>query len=353
MAHEDPAQPVVGVHLTRNEENVAEIDALTSLVEEHGGARVGVAGVLDDLPHRVRRTFAPTPRLLGRAVTRALTWERTDRQDPDWWPQGISSSVRTGLDRDALVVSWYSKAGAGSRVSVVDLASHGYEHVLLVRPTLVDGRAGLKPLAVHAGGIVWHGGHLHVAATGRGFFTCRFDDVLRVPDGTGLATFGHRFVLPVRFAYQAQTDEGFERLRYSFLSLDRSTEPPALLAGEYGSARQTRRLARFPTDAGTGLLATDDDGLSRPVLDERGEVRMQGAVVAAGSYYVTASQGSWKPGTVYAGRPGSWRRHRWVTPPGPEDLVWWPATDLLWSVTEHPRKRWIYAMRRTSLPPAE
>jgi hypothetical protein len=207
----------------------------------------------------------------------------------------------------------------------------------------------LKPLAVHAGGIVWHGRYLHVAATGRGFFTCRFDDLLQVPEGAGLETHGHRYVLPVRFAYQARTDEGNAPLRYSFLSLDRSTEPPWLVAGEYGSAKQTRRLARFPTDAQTGLLATGEDGFARPVLDERGEVRMQGAVVADGSYYVTASQGQWKPGTVHVGRPGAFAAHRFATPPGPEDLVWWPATDLLWSVTEHPRRRWIYAIKRSSL----
>jgi hypothetical protein len=257
--------------------------------------------------------------------------------------------VRTGVDRDALVVSWYSKAGAGSRVSLVDLASRGYQHVLLAEPTSKDGRPGLEPLAIHAGGIVWHGPYLHVAATGRGFFTCRFDDLLRVPEGTGIETFGHRYVLPVRFAYQAKADKGFEKLRYSFLSLDRTTDPPVLVAGEYGSAKQTHRLARFPTDAATGLLSTGEDGFSRPVLDERGETRMQGAVVAAGSYFVTASQGSRKPGTVYVGRPGAFRAHRWSTPPGPEDIVWWPSTDLLWSVTEHPRKRWIYAMKRTSL----
>lgn len=340
---------MTGLHLSRTDENVTEIEALAAYVEQQGGARVGVQGVLADLPRRVRRTFAPTPRLLGRKVTTALTWEAADRRDPEWWPQGISTSVHTGVDRDALVVSWYSKSGAGSRISLVDLATRRYQHVLLAEPTTVDGRPGMKPLAIHAGGLVWHGPYLHVAATGRGFVTCRFDDLLRVPDGSGLETHGHRYVLPVRFTYQARTDEGFAKLRYSFLSLDRSNDPPWLVAGEYGSVKQTRRLARFPTDAATGLLATGEDGLSRPVLDERGEVRMQGAVVADGSYYVTASQGQWKPGTVYAGRPGAFRAHRFATPPGPEDLVWWPATDLLWSVTEHPRRRWIYAMRRSSL----
>lgn len=336
---------MTGLHLHRTEENVAEIDALAALLADHGGGRVGVEGVLADLPHRVRRTFAPHPRLLGRKVSRALTWEAADRRDPNWWPQGISSSVRTEVTRDVLAVSWYAKNDHGSRVSFVDLGTHRYQHVLLAEPTMKDGRPGLKPLKVHAGGIVWHGPYLHVAATGRGFFTCRLDDLLKVPAGS-LETHGHRYVLPVRFAYQARADEGLERLRYSFLTLDRSTEPPSLVAGEYGSVQQTRRLARIPTDPETGLLATDEDGLSRPTVDERGEVRMQGAAVAEGTYYVTASQGRWTPGTVHVGAPGAFGAVRWATPPGPEDLVWWPATDLLWSVTEHPRRRWIFAMPR-------
>lgn len=344
----DPT-PDVGLHLDRTEENVAEIDALQALLSQLGGGRIGVEGVLADLTHRVRRTFAPHPALLGRKVCRALTWEPVDRRDAMWWPQGISNSVRTGLERDVLVVSWYHKDDQGSRVSFVDLETKRYEHVLLVVPTLVDGQPRLEPLRVHAGGVVWHGPYLHVAGTGRGFFTCRLDDLMRVPDGAGLATHGYRYVLPVRFRYQARAADGIEKLRYSFLTLDRSTEPPSLVAGEYGRAKQTRRLARFPTDAETGLLATDADGRARPVIFENGELRMQGTSVVDGTYYLTASQGPWTYGTVFAGEPGAFRPHRWALPMGPEDLVWWQPTDELWSVTEWPRRRWIVAMKRRSL----
>jgi len=49
---------------------------------------------------------------------------------------------------------------------------------------------------------------------------------------------------------------------------------------------------------------------------------------------------------VHVGRPGSLRQARLATPMGPEDLCFWPSEDLLWSVTEHPRRRWVYAMPR-------
>ncbi|WP_183101007.1 hypothetical protein [Nocardioides pelophilus] len=348
-AVDQPPPPPLGVHLTRTEENIGQVDALADLLAEHGGGRVGAAGVVGDLDRRMRRTYLPHPRLLGLAVDRALTWEARDRRDLRWYPQGISNSVRTDVERDVLVTSWYSKHGEGSRVSFIDLETKRYRHVLLVEPTVTDGVAGLKPLKAHAGGIVWHGPYLHVAATGRGFLTCRVEDVMRVPASAGLATYGHEYVLPVRFAYRAANEEGVERLRFSFMTLDRSTDPPSLVVGEYGNSKQTRRLARFPTDPATGLLATAEDGVSRPILDgEDGLRRMQGVAVVDGTYFVTSSHGS-SYGHLHVGTPGSFRTKRWATPPGPEDLVYWPETDLLWSLSEHPGRRWVFAMSRSRL----
>jgi hypothetical protein len=239
------------------------------------------------------------------------------------------------------VVSWYAKNGQGSRLSFLDLARRRYRHVLLVEPT----EAGVRPLRVHAGGVVWHGPYLHVAATARGFVTCRVDDLLRVPAAGLVETYGYRFLLPMRFAYRAGTDAGLERLRYSFLSLDR--EASQLVVGEYGGASQTQRLARFPVDPVTSFLV-EEEGISHPLaLDDGGVVRAQGAAVARGWWYLTSSHGPRTPGSVYAGQPGAFREHRWATPMGPEDIAWDPDSDLLWSVTEHPRRRWVYSMKRS------
>ena len=259
-----PGSP--GVHLVRTEENVDEIDALAGRL----GGRAGLPALLRDLNRRARRTLAP-----GWAVHRALTWDAGDRRDPRWWPQGISTSADASDTEDVegrrmLVVSWYAKnlpgeAGSkqGSRLTFLDLASRRYRHVLLVNPVVRDGELVLEPLHVHAGGVVWCGPYLHIAATSRGVITCRVDDLLRVPDHSmgdvgrlalepdRVSSYGYRYVLPVRFAYRAVTDEGLERLRYSFLSLDRGASPPELVVGEYGNTKQTRRLARFPLDPET------------------------------------------------------------------------------------------------------
>jgi hypothetical protein len=354
---------VEGVHLTRTDENVEEIEALAGLL----GGRVPLEAMLEDLDHQGRRSG-----MRARAVRRAYTFDRADRRDPRWWPQGITTSADASDEgtvggRRVVVVAWYAKelpgdaAGhQGSRLTFFDLDTRRYRHVLLVVPELVDGRPQLVPLRVHAGGIVWHGPYLHVAATAKGFFTCRLEDLFRVPDevagsarriGVGdddrVSSYGYRYVLPVRFAYQAESDEGHERLRYSFMSLHRGTAPPELVAGEYARGDRTRRLARFPIDPETQLLRTTSDGVARPAGLDEGVGQMQGAVVAGGRFHVTVSHGPWMPGSLYVGRPGAWRRHRWATPMGPEDIAYWPSTDELWSVSEHPRRRWIFAMRRS------
>jgi hypothetical protein len=340
------AGPVRGIHLQRTDENAAEIDALAARF----GGRVGLDVLLGDLDRRGRRAWGA----LGRAVHRAWTFDAADRRDRDWWPQGITLADDAGphgpRGRRIVVLTWYSKRDQGSRLTFYDLDSHRYRHVLLAVPsTADDGTPTLAPLKVHAGGIAWCGPYLHVAATARGFMTCRVDDLLRVPDGHDPAgTHGYRYVLPVRFSYRAHAEEGHERMRYSFLSLDPASDPPALLAGEYGRGRQTTRLARFPLDRDTFHLVAGEDGTSRPAaLEDGGVVQMQGAVVARGVHYVTVSKGPWTPGSVYAGRPGALQRRRWATPIGPEDLAYEPGTDLLWSVTEHPRRRWVFAMRRS------
>ncbi|WP_408898405.1 hypothetical protein ACJ5H2_04680 [Nocardioides sp. R1-1] len=343
-----------GLHLTRTAENGAEIEALAAALAADGGGRVGMTGMAPDLPRRLRRSRAPLHGLLGRKVSQAWTWEAEDRRDPNWYPQGITTSARTGFreqhGHDVLVTSWYARTTGGSRLSVVDLERRRYGHVLLVVPTLDDGLPGFRPLKVHAGGIVWHGDHLHVAATGAGIHTAHVGDVLRVPAGSAYSTFGHRYLLPVRFTQKSGHEEGVERLRYSFLTLDRSQDYPALVVGEYGSPAQTRRMARFAIDPASGLPRSETDGRALAEVDDRGVPRMQGVAAIDGTYYVTRSRGPVKPGSVYVGLPGAFREHRWATPPGPEDLVWWPETDSLWSVSEHPRRRWIFAMRRGSLP---
>ncbi len=268
--------------------------------------------------------------------------------------------------RSVLVTSAYAKpvdgVAKGARLSFVDITDREairYRHVLLVEPVLDGrGRVDVRPLQVHAGGIVWHGDHLYVAGTRRGIMVFRLDDIVRVPTGGDSSRlgidddsahgFGYRYLLPARFDYQAVTGDGVEPLRYSFLSLDRSTTPHELVAGEYGAGTMSTRLVRFDLDPTSGLLRDDGEAVSRPLLlDDRGIGHTQGATVVGGRWYLTTSAGQYRLGSVWSGAPGDLRRWRFATPVGVEDIAYWPSTDQLWSLSEYPGHRYVFAMNRS------
>ena len=306
------------MHLRRSRDLTPEIDALA----RRSGGRVGLATVLGDLDGRLRRTWAP-----GLAVRRVWTWAGVDRRDTAWWPQGISPSP--GPER-VLAVSWYATHG-GSRLSLLDLDRRRYRHVTLVRP---DADGDHTPLQIHAGGIAWHGPWIHLAATRGGFWSCHVDDVVRGPDG---------YLLPVRFKH-GTADRRDDDVRFSFLTIDGDE----LVAGEYGGAKQSRRLVRVALDPETLLPVTDGDDQVVPVVTDHGVVRAQGVARIGDRLYLTASHGPWGLGSVWAGQPDGFREHRWAVPMGPEDLAYDDRGGWLWTVTEHPRRRWVVAMRPSS-----
>ncbi len=353
----------VGVHLFRSDERAAEVDAFVART----GERVGVPGVLADLNRAARRTAVP-----GRAAAWGFTWNTEDSRSQRWFPQGITTSADQGepeqVDgRSVVCTSWYSRHRdglcKGSRVTFVDITDRDdvrYRHVLLVEALVSpSGQIDVRPVRIHAGGIVWHGPYLHVAGTARGIFTFHFDDIVEVSsfgdrgslglreDG-GVDSFGYRYLLPVRFTYDALADDGYERLRYSFLSVDRSARPHHLVAGEYGRRGMTTRLVRFELDEATSLLRTGEEGRSRPVhLHTGGVSGMQGATVVDGTFYVTTSAGRYGRGSLYVGQPGEFRKFARVLPAGPEDITYWPSTGQLWSLTEYPARRFVFAMNRS------
>lgn len=300
-------------------------------VRDGVGEPVGILDVLGSADRRVRWSLAP-----GLRVRRAYTWNRTDRRDPTWWPQGITCSA--GL----LLVSWYSKSGEGVRISFVDRASRRYVHVPLALPS-ADG--ALAPLTVHAGGIVRQGPWLYIAATARGCYVAHLDDLRRRPSG--------ELVWPVRLKYAASSDDA-HGMRYSFISATgvsgtgpsgtgaSETDGGELLAGEYGGPEHSRRLARFAFGP-SGLLRLGEDGHATAVGVDTGVPSMQGAARADGRYLLMVSRGRRRPGDLWTGAAGALRRHSFAAPPGPEDVSW--DGRLLWSVTEFPGRRWLFALR--------
>ncbi len=306
---------------------------------------VGLDGVVG--PRAATRGFtAHRASVPGAVVSSGYRWRFRDAWDRVWWPQGIA--VGNHGDQSLVLVSWYAqphgRVPGGARISIVDVSDPArapYRHVELVSPRQADQSVALDPVLAHAGGIAWSGDRLLVAATFDGIHEFRLSEIRHADRSTRGAS---DYVLPL-FAEHAPLDRSAaDRLRYSFLTVDsdapdapdRVTSGPndlRLVAGEY-TTRFDGRLAR---------LDLRDDRSRVTETHVPGIRHMQGAATVGDTWFVSSSQGQ-LPGDLWVGPIGAMNDHEGELPPGPEALASWPERGQLWSVSEIPGRRWIFAM---------
>ena len=271
----------------------------------------------------MRRTLAP-----GLRVSRALRWTLRDSWDKRWWPQGVTTSADASDTEDiggrrVLAAAWYAKdvaasaRAAGSRSWTL---RRRYRHVLLVVPSFgKDGTLRLDRLNVHAGGIVWCGPYLHIAATKKGLYTARVDDIMRVPDDSrdpdrNRIGFHDGKALDVRLSLRPPGPVRLplgrgRRLRADPLLVPLA-EPLGHAPGSWSRASTAAAApppgcSAYPLDPESMHLVPGEDGLARPVLLEQGGIgNMQGAAVVAGGGTSPAPRGPWGLGSLYVGTPG-------------------------------------------------
>lgn len=310
---------------------------------------------------RVGRALEPREAPLAaieQAIDAGFGWDREDSTTEQWRPQGITTShdaCHGGLweDREILLVSWVHGRNASVRVSFCELdggTSPRYRHVLLVEPVRRWGREAidLKPIRVHAGGIVWHGAYLYVADTLRGVRVFAIDQMLALAaDGPpGLVGHrhgrwyagGHRYAMPQIGALRMPllrsiVDRG---PRFSFLSLRRGLRgaSDSVMSGEYRRRQPGARLVDWPIFSdGQGLTA--GAAVEASSAKAAGRANLQG-VLPISERLLLASSGGGRGGigrlAAYAG-DRLVADHPWAN--GPEDLTYVSARDLVFSLTEH------------------
>jgi hypothetical protein len=305
-----------------------------------------------------------------------LCWQDDDYGTSQWWPQGITTTADADESgsyegQTALVASWYDNLDdgimKGARLSFIDYSNPGaattYRHVLLVTPTM-DGdqpsfEAAVQPYGanLHAGGMFWYGPYLYVADTDTGYrvYDLRHiyevttggpeDAIGRQSDGSYMAH-GYKYVLPEVFTYDQQETDGVDPLRFSFTSLDRTSDVDSAVMGEYAYPGAGTRVVRFPLDPATHLLAADADG--NVVATEAhtvGADSMQGVVSIDGKFHLSTSDGD--------GNDGDWATYTpdagltWyydALARGAEDFSYWPSEGQMWTLMEYPDYRAVYAV---------
>lgn len=292
-------------------------------------------------------------------------WNAGDSAVDYWYPQGISGSAAASAEgtvdgRRVLLVSWYHKPDAegvpddkGVRIAVVDvtyMAEVRYRFALLVEPVMRDGRVDIAPVRVHAGGLAWVGDLLYVPDTRHGFRVFALDSLLRV-DGSdnaligrqsdGFHAHGYRYVM-AQIGHYRLCDGGC-CARFSYAALDHSTDPPSILSGEYSAGARHGRIHRWDLASDSGRLVTDAAGVAvASQLLFAGDSKVQGALSWQGRFFLSES-GSLHP--LRIGEAGAILETRgWVY--GAEDLHYSPRSDNLWSHSEHPGSRFVFAVKR-------
>ena len=298
---DDPGSltPITAAHQMakfRLHENLTDRGTLDTLTRSLGGS-VGVHDVLASADHTLRDRSAcdatETAALPVRpSATRAYCWDHDDATTTQWLPRSVTTPGDAGRPAPGRVIlsGWTHDdrrpgdpaADRGlARIAVIDAhdpARLAYRWVLLVAP-----RAGGKDFtAVRTGmsGMVWYRDRLIVTARDS-LLVFDLRRILRTNVNSagaavgrvkgGYAAHGYRYVLPVIGSYHltqgpcSRTDDHAVPC-FSALSLDRTSAPGSLVAGErlrHGSTGRAARVWRYAYSTAPGrggLLATDVHG---------------------------------------------------------------------------------------------
>lgn len=330
-----------------------------------------VGEVLGSANRNARPLPAGNPSRGAKGFQNGFQFNAEDTATTKFYPQGITGSADaspTGLvdGRKALLVSWYAKnpvkdatpgtVPPGVRVSFVTaekLTAATYRHVLLVDPyTRKDKTADFRSTASHAGGIAWVGARLYVAETTGGLSVYDTSRMWKVSATSGnkskvgctpnpCEAADYQYVMPKVASYEAAGG-----LHFSSVSYDRSTN--SLMTGEYYDGSPTTkkdgtpdaRLARWP-------LATDGSLAGGKVTTPSGlwtttATNVQGAMTVGGTLYLSTSGGNH---SLYTGPLGGTLEGRgWPT--GAEDLSFAAGSNRIYSLTESPGNRSVFAVGR-------
>ena len=138
---------------------------------------------------------------------------------------------------------------------------------------------------------------------------------------------------------------------FSFVSLDRKSNPPSLVSGEYCSTTAcdgplAGRVHRWPLDPATGLLRSKTTFPTEAFLTSHKQV--QGAASIDGTFHLSSSAPAAGGGEIHrvAGKKSA--TSRWSDTP--EDLMVDHADGWLWSLSEAPNARAVFAAKLASYP---
>lgn len=353
--------------LTESDGIATTSDVLTALAKIT--TPVQVADVLAD----ANRTATKATTVAGNptGVQYAFTWQDDDQSSVAWTPQGITGTADafdTGKlnDKAAILISFYDDPPAGSteanvgvRIAFVDTTvavSPKYRFALLVQPGGSASAPTFAPVKIHAGGIVWYQNYLYIADTNHGFRVFDMQHILEVAvdpgnfgcTGTTCRAGTYKYVIPQVGTYSVGSSCS---PIFSWVSLDRASNPPSLVSGEYCSTTAcggelAGRAFRWPLDPTTGLLRSKLTFPTEAYL--MGQKQVQGGAAVNGVFYLSSSAPSADGGALYRVVKGKSVTSAWGN--NPEDVMVDPGNRWLWNLNEKAGTRAVYGVSLSSYP---
>ena len=341
-----------------------------------------VAGANHSMPSCGSDETASLP--ITPATAAKLCWDAGDAATEAWNPQGITSTGDAdddgALGDNRVILSGWQYTGDDrvndARVAFIDYrdpAQAKYRWAYLVAPNATG--SNFAAAKAHLGGMILYADKLLVTAVGDSTVAVRvfsLSHILQMTDSSatigktssGWAAYGYQYALPQigYYTYAAGACTMANNTGtpcFSSISLDRSTSPDSLVAAEYFDDGQGSRLFRYPF--GSDYLLKSDSGgaVSATEAYRSGVANAQGVLSYNGRWYVAHSSATnhgqlWRltSGAIGAAATctvdgGSthacWALH-------PEALSYWFSDGLVWSQTEWPNQRALFAVPLSSLP---
>ncbi|RLB51425.1 MAG: hypothetical protein DRI90_22960 [Deltaproteobacteria bacterium] len=223
-----------------------------------------------------------------------------------------------------------------------------YRHLLLVEPTINGGQVDFLPVIIHAGGMAWVDHYLYVADTVHGFRVFDMGQILEVATAKNIIGWDpvdslyyaglYKYVVPQVGHYERGGDCA---PRFSFVALDRSADPPALVSGEYDSGTLFGRLFHWPLAADSRRLAPATSFPQSAYFSLHSH--LQGAVSNGPTHWLSSSEPPQGKGDLYVAAEGTASQTvTWVD--APEDLLLDGPRNKLWSLSEGHAERYVFAV---------
>lgn len=251
----------------------------------------------------------------------AFIWSNKDNWTNNWRPQGITKL--DSPEKSILAVSWYGRkqqnySDRGVRISLIDHSDMQlikYTHVLLIDET------GRTFNNMHAGGLAFHNGRLHVPDTRNNQWLVHvfpMESLKVIPENDRRGLFGFKYFWVRESSYSVP-------ITPSFMSYDYSRNK--FLIGSFHKKKTKHLLWQDPASQSTFIKNLNFK-------------KMQGAVSKANRLWISTSYGQFRNSALHEGEINSEGKAKLSNfrkiqlPPGLEDLHISSTSENIWTLTE-------------------